>query len=148
MKRVAVLALIAALCGADAAAAAGMHMRHPRMGGHSHTGGHSRSSHIRIPHPRGASHRRGHRLKISAPQLRGPASGVRPEFVSENAGEGQPSGWFKGEHEAGWGMSHGGTQLVAGLYQRPAQPDIPPPQVYGPEGRGAAGLSLSIKLGQ
>jgi len=143
MTRVAVLALIAALCGADAAAASSLHVRHPRMGG-----GHSRSSHIRIPHHRGASHRRGRRLKISAPQLRGPASSVRPEFASENAGDGQPSGWFKNEHEAGWGMSRGSTQLVAGLYQRPAQPDIPPPQVYGPEGRGAAGLSLSIKLGQ
>ena len=143
MNRIAVLALIAALGAAGAASASrGVHMRRPRLGGHSH------SSHIHIPHPRGSSHRRGHRLKISAPHVGTPVLRGRTELTSVDAGGSAPSGWFKGQHEAGWGMSHGSTQLVAGLYQRPAQPDIPPPQIYGPEGRGAAGLSLSIKLGQ
>ena len=58
------------------------------------------------------------------------------------------AGWFKGNHEAGWGFDDGRVTTVAGLYQRPEKPDIPANQVYHTDSRGAAGLSLSFKLGQ
>lgn len=57
-------------------------------------------------------------------------------------------GWFKGDHEAGWGFSNGRATTVVGLYQRPLAPDIPADQVYHTDSRGAVGLSLSFKLGQ
>jgi hypothetical protein len=57
-------------------------------------------------------------------------------------------GWFKGHDEAGWGFSQGHTETVVGLYKRPYEPQLPGPQIYhDPESRGAAGVSISLKLG-
>lgn len=56
-------------------------------------------------------------------------------------------GWFKAPGKAGYGVSKGGTETMVGLYTRPQRPDIPGPQMYEREGRGAAGVSLSLKLG-
>ncbi len=94
------------------------------------------------------SHRRAHRIRLSAPHIRTTALGAPLEFVRDDSGDGERSGWFKASNQAGWGMSQGGAQTVVGLYQRPSPPDIPGPQVSPAEGRGAAGLSLSVKLGQ
>jgi hypothetical protein len=144
MGRLAFLTILALLISADGAAA------------RTSTGIHHRSSgHVRMPKihtPRlGGSRHRGHRLKtISVPVGRGPALGARRTFVaSDDIAPGDHPGWFKQDKEAGLGFSQGGARTMVGLYQRPTPPDIPGPQtLHDPEGRGAAGLSLSFKLGQ
>ena len=81
------------------------------------------------------------------------ATDATPPTYRASDDESLPShpGWFRSEKdkEAGWGVHDGRTQTLVGVYQRPPQPDIPGPQTYHTaEGRGAAGLSLSFKLGQ
>jgi len=56
-------------------------------------------------------------------------------------------GMFKAPGRAGLGVSRGGTETMVGLYTRPEHPDLPGPQIYHNEPRGAAGVSLSLKLG-
>ncbi len=56
-------------------------------------------------------------------------------------------GWFKAPDRAGYGVSKGGAETMVGLYTRPERPDLPGPELYQHEGRGAAGVSLSLKLG-
>jgi hypothetical protein len=56
-------------------------------------------------------------------------------------------GWFKAPGRAGYGMSNGKSETMLGLYTRPERPDLPGPQIYHTEPRGAAGVSLSLKLG-
>jgi hypothetical protein len=69
-------------------------------------------------------------------------------LMQDPAGPPQHPGWFKGHDEAGWGFAQGRTETVVGLYRRPDEPQLPGPQIYHqPEGRGAAGLSISLKLG-
>jgi hypothetical protein len=141
MTRVTILALALALVGADAAAAATLQASYHRSSGHMHA-----------PRPRHSfriSHRRPHRIRLSAPHLRPAPLGAPGEFVRVADNDDSKDGWFKSRREAGWGVSQGSAQMVAGLYQRPENPDIPGPQtLHTPEGRGAAGLSLSLKLGQ
>jgi hypothetical protein len=78
-----------------------------------------------------------------------PASRERTLALLEAPG-GAPRhpGWFKTPDEAGWGFSQGRTETMVGLYKRPEQPDLPGPQIYHQEGRGAAGLAVSLKLGR
>jgi len=140
MRRWGILTIVAALAFAGGAEARGL------SGGR-----HRPAMHLRRPHLGRVSHRRSHRLHaISQSSVAASAAApVRTYAANDVAGAAGQPGWFKSDHEAGWGMRDGGTRTVVGLYQRPAQPGIPGPQIYhDPEGRGAAGLSLSLKLGQ
>jgi len=69
--------------------------------------------------------------------------------LRDDQAAGAPSqpGWFKAPGRAGYGVSKGGTETMVGLYTRPERPDLPGPQIYHTEPRGAAGVSLSLKLG-
>ncbi len=141
MTRLTILAISLALLGADAATAATLQASYHRSSGHMRS--------PRLPHAMRASHRRPHRIRLSATHLRTATLGAPGEFVQVADNDDSRDGWFKSGHEAGWGVSQGSSQMVAGIYQRPQQPDIPGPQtLHTPEGRGAAGLSLSLKLGQ
>ena len=145
MRCVTILALAAALLAADGAAAATRH-----VGDHS-TSVHLRSLTISARHPSRAAHHRSRRLHLTATRIRPLAPGAPTEVANRTVSDAGHSGWFQSEKEkqAGWGSSQGGAQTVVGFYQCPAEPDIPGPQIYhNPEGRGAAGLSLSLKLGQ
>ena len=141
MKPIAVLAALAALLCADAASAAVTHVRFARHG-------------IARPHraSRG-SHRHRIRIRTLTPSVSpGVARTARLYRTDDEAGAPSSPGLYKSEkdREAGWGFKQGGMHTVVGLYQRPAEAgDVPGPQTYHtPEGRGAAGLSLSFKLGQ
>ena len=143
MGRLAFLAIIAALISADAAAArtsSGLH--------------HKSVGRVRIPRihtPRlGGSRHRGHRIHtVSAPIRAGHVPSLHRTYIaSDDIAPGDRPGLFKQGKEAGWGFSQGGARTMVGLYQRPPPPDIPGPQtLHDPEGRGAAGVSLSFKLG-
>ena len=139
MKPIAALAALAALLAADIASAAVV--RAP------HTARFQHASHI-------ARHHRA-RLQATATPLRAPIpvqGHVYRASLADEAGAPTSPGFYRSEkdREAGWGFHDGGVHTVVGLYQRPAEAgDIPGPQIYHtPEGRGAAGLSLSLKLGQ
>lgn len=143
MGRLAFLTILALLVSADAAAA------------RTSSGVHHRSSgHVRIPKihtPRlGGSRHRGHRIHTISIPLRPsqPLDAHRTFVASDDVAPGAQPGWFKQGQEAGLGFAQGGGRTMVGLYQRPAPPDIPGPQtLHDPEGRGAAGVSLSLKLG-
>ena len=150
MRLIASLTLLAALAGADLALAANAPSASP--------------SHRQAPHRTGVArpHRtslalRRHRLRqhplttsIGLQKQDQPLS--RPFRVSTDDDSAPThAGFFRSERdrEAGLGVKDGPTQAVLGVYQRPPEPGIPGPQTYSkPEGRGAAGLSLSFKLGQ
>jgi len=142
MRRITILALALALVGGEAATAGTLQASYHRSSGH-----------VRMPklhhYSFRVSHRRPHRIRLAEPHLRTATLGAGGEFVRTADSEDAPKdGWFKSQREAGWGVNRGGAQMVAGLYQRPGQPDIPGPQtLHTPEGSGAAGLSLSLKLG-
>jgi hypothetical protein len=143
MGRLAILTILALLISADAATAR-------ISSGHHRSGGHIRMPKIHTPRLGGSRHR-GHRLKtISAPVRPSHAIGIHRTFVAnDDIAPGDNPGWFKQGREAGVGISQGGARTMVGFYQRPAPPGIPGPQtLHDPEGRGAAGLSLSFKLGQ
>ena len=140
MTRPIFLALAVALLGADAASAATLQASYNTSSSPIRPARMQRA--VRVSH-------RPHRIRLSEPQLRTATLGAPGEFVRVADNDDSRDGWFKSRHEAGWGVSQGSTQMVAGLYQRPQQPDIPGPQTqHTQEGRGAAGLSLSLKLGQ
>ena len=65
----------------------------------------------------------------------------------DNSGPSNHPGWFKTHDRAGWGVDRDGTQTMVGLYKRPETPDLPGPQIYHDESRGAAGIALSVPLG-
>ena len=145
MRPIAALAMLAALFGADAAIAAG-------AGAINHR---SPARHATVPLHKASrtTHRRPRQHALHAATLDTASNPSARVYRASDGDQGLPSraGLFRSERakEAGWGVDHAGTQAVVGLYQRPAQPDIPGPQTYhSPEGRGAAGLSLSFKLGQ
>ena len=142
MKPIAVLAALAALLCTDAASAAVSHVRFARHG---------------MVRPHRARHTTGrHRIRIRAltPSVSPGVARTARLYRAADDEAGSPSspGFYKSEKdkEAGWGFQQGGMHTVVGLYQRPAEAgDVPGPQTYHtPEGRGAAGLSLSFKLGQ
>lgn len=133
MKAVVAFAAVLALAGAGGAWAAPRH--HPPAHRHAHAQTHRRlmaSAHVSYATP-----------------ARPASSARRPIALSgEPSGPSEHRGWFKSHDEAGWGFTEGRTETVVGLYKRPEQPDLPGPQIYhGPEGRGAAGLAISLKLG-
>ena len=138
MRPIAILAAMSALFVADIGAAA------PPVPTHHRPAAVRKAS-------LGVRHRaRQHALRVTAPNG---APGESPRiYRATDSGAELPShpAWFTSEKakEAGWGVNDHGTQTVVGLYQRPLRPDIPGPQTYHTaEGRGAAGLSLSFKLG-
>lgn len=141
MQKVVVLAAVAALLCAGQAAAASSAVHHGQA--------RARGAIVRVRQAGRLPHRRLRRLHAVA-RAAEPAA-ASPHAALADAGGAEATsrpGWFKADREAGWGVSRGGTRTMVGLYQRPAQPDIPGPQIYHePEGRGAAGLSLSFKLG-
>jgi hypothetical protein len=55
-------------------------------------------------------------------------------------------GWLRDKDHAGWGWSQGRSETVMGVYRRPAEPNLPGPDIV-PDSRGAAGVSVNIKLG-
>ena len=59
----------------------------------------------------------------------------------------QGPGWIKTDERAGYGVKDGRSETVVGLYRRPMQPILGGPDTFTNEGRGAAGVSLSIPLG-
>ena len=139
MNLIAAVTALAALLAADVASAAV---------GHAHRG-------ASLHQASRVTHRQRPRLHATAAAPRGPAAAQRHVYrASADQPAGAPSspGFYRSEkdREAGWGFHDGGMHTVVGLYQRPAEAgDIPGPQIYHtPEGRGAAGLSLSFKLGQ
>lgn len=143
MRRLAFITILAVLISADAAAARTTSIHHPRSGGHV------RMPKIHTPHLGGRGHR-GHKLHaISLPLRASEPLDAHPTFVaSDDFAPGAQPGWFKQGKEAGMGFAQGGGRTMVGVYQRPAPPDIPGPQtLHDPEGRGAAGVSLSLKLG-
>ena len=145
MNPIAILAALAALACADVAGAA------PAAKAPHRTAAHATPA--RLHKASGAARRRPrqHALRttnLDAASAEDPASAYRTRDADQGL-PGQP-GWFRSEKEkeAGWGVDDHGTRVVAGIYQRPPQPGIPGPQTYHtPEGRGAAGLSFSLKLG-
>jgi hypothetical protein len=141
MKLLWILILVG-LAGTDAASAKPAPARH-----------HPRSvagvAHVSYRHGRTPSAR--HRSR-SAPAVVAPGATPRRErtlaLVQDPADPPQRPGWFKGHDEAGWGFTQGRTETMVGLYRRPEEPQLPGPQIYHqPESRGAAGLSISLKLG-
>jgi hypothetical protein len=85
--------------------------------------------------------------------LQSQGTGGARTYRASSDDDGLPThpGFFRSEREkeAGLGLKDGATHAVLGVYQRPPEPGIPGPQTYSkPEGRGAAGLSLSFKLGR
>ncbi len=152
MKRILGLVVLLGLAGADAALAKAVATNGPRplhhqsallalAGSHSHA---SRIGHRHKAYAHGLS--KGHAL-TAAIQKTQPQTDAAAYREADLSGPADHPGWFKGKREAGWGFSNGRAEAMAGLYQRPGQPDIPGNQVYHQEGRGAAGLSLSLKLG-
>jgi hypothetical protein len=99
------------------------------------------SRHVR----KGPIHHRSKAAAIAAAERTGPRDEAR--FHDQGEPPGQP-GLFKSKDSAGWGFDDGREKTVLGLYKRPDHPDIPDNQVYRHDGRGAAGLSLSFKLGK
>ncbi len=145
MRWVMILALAAALFAAEGAAAAARHV------GDQRASAHLRGLTVVSRHSSRVSHRHNRRPHLAATLVHLPAPAKPIEVVNRTDGDAGHSGWFQSEKDksAGWGSSQDGTQTVLGVYQRPAHPDIPGPQIYhNPESRGAAGLSLSLKLGQ
>jgi hypothetical protein len=145
MRRIAALAVLAALASADVAVAA------------SHPPAHPRTTAVVRPHKTSlVRHRRRPRQHADlAAAVRAPSqnNALARTYRASADDDGVPThpGFFKSarEKEAGLGFKDGSTQAVLGVYQRPPEPGIPGPQTYSkPESRGAAGLSLSFKLGQ
>jgi hypothetical protein len=101
-------------------------------------------------HPRKAKARRGAHANGSTPAATSSTASHERTLALMEAPGGAPRhpGWFKTPDEAGWGFSQGRTETMVGLYKRPEQPDLPGPQIYHQEGRGAAGLAVSLKLGR
>ncbi len=143
MKAIAALAMLAALFGADVAIAAGA-VHHRTQAHHAA---------VRLHKASQTSRRRArqHPTMTTSPSAAAEAPAGVHHTADADADASGRAGWFRSERDrqAGWGMRQGATQTVVGFYQRPSQPGIPGPQTYHtPEGRGAAGLSLSFKLGQ
>jgi hypothetical protein len=55
-------------------------------------------------------------------------------------------GWVKDKDHAGWGLNDGQNEAVLGAYRRPTGPQLPGPDITH-EGHGAAGVAVSVKLG-
>ncbi len=86
--------------------------------------------------------------RLAAPMSPQGAVVERAAYVEDETGA--PSdhpGVFKTHDTAGWGVSQGGGQAAVGFYKRPEETGVPAPQMYQNEGRGAAGLSFTMKLG-
>ncbi len=66
--------------------------------------------------------------------------------INLSPSESETPGLIKGDGVAGYGWSNGKTQTVMGVYRRPPEPNLPQKD-WIPEGRGAAGVSVNIKLG-
>ena len=56
------------------------------------------------------------------------------------------AGFIKDKSRAGWGWRGHKSETVLGVYRRPDDPSVPSTDMYH-EGKGAAGVSMSIQLG-
>ena len=85
--------------------------------------------------------------RFGARQLQQGAVVERTAYSQDETGPSDRPGMFKTHDAAGWGVAEGGGQAAVGFYKRPEETGVPAPQIYRHEGRGAAGLSFSMKLG-
>lgn len=143
VTRILAVVLMVSLAGSGAAWAKAYHAHRPRLHA-AHLSTHVRRVH-RVP-----LHRRSRLAALAAPQSdEGQPRDTARFQEAEASGPSQQPGLFKGRHEGGWGFSNGQMTTVLGLYQRPETSDaIPQNQVYHGDSRGAAGLSVSFKLGR
>ncbi len=76
------------------------------------------------------------------------AAGQRTGFeqVANTTSPPEGVGFIKDHDRGGYGVKKGRDEAVLGLYRRPPDPNLPTPTMYE-EGKGAAGVSMSIKLG-
>jgi hypothetical protein len=129
---------LAVLLGVAAGAAVGSDAWAARPAQHHH---HAASSKFRHGLRTAAFHR------LGAPESQQGAVVERAAYSQDEAGPTDRPGMFKTHDAAGWGVAEGGGQAAVGFYKRPEETGVPAPQMYQHEGRGAAGLSFSMKLG-
>ena len=144
MTRILGLVLLVTLLGSGAAWPRTLVHKPPHPHAHkARTTAHTRTTHtVR----RGPVH---HRSRAAALAASGPAKPHgQARFQEEASGAPEHPGLFRSKTSAGWGFDNGRNGAVVGLYKRPDHPDIPDNQIYRHDGSGAAGLSLSFKLGQ
>jgi hypothetical protein len=140
VTRILGLVLLVTLLGSGAAWARTPAPKPPHAKPHM-TRASTHSRHVR----KGPIHHRSRAAAISAAEHGKPGDEAR--FHDQAGPPGHP-GLFKSRDSAGLGFDNGHTDAIVGLYKRPDHPDIPDNQVYRHDSRGAAGLSLSFKLGK
>ena len=104
---------------------------------------------VRISHRRRTSPAaHGHiiRAHMSAAAAAATPRPTRVSLGQEDTGLSETPSWFKEKDKAGYGWRDGGAETMVGVYRRPDQPDLPAPRIR-PDSAGAAGVSLSFKLG-
>ena len=79
------------------------------------------------------------------------ANGQAPGMQRIATGASEPGqsdevGFIKDADHAGYGMKKDNTEAVVGAYRRPPDPNLPATDMFH-EGKGAAGVSWSVKLG-
>ncbi len=88
---------------------------------------------------------RAHMSAAAAAAAAGPRT-TKVSLADEDTGPSTTPSWFKGKDKAGYGWRDGGAETMVGVYRRPDQPELPAPRIR-PDSAGAAGVSLSFKLG-
>ena len=105
---------------------------------------------IKASHRKAVTHTpRGHVVRAHMSALAAEQDKVRQTRVNLTEADTGPSetpSWFKTKDKAGYGWRNRGTETMVGVYKRPEEPDIPGPRIV-PDSKGAAGISLSLKLG-
>ena len=74
------------------------------------------------------------------------ARAQRVSLAEQDTGPSATPSWFKTKDKAGYGWREGGTETMVGVYRRPSEPDLPGPRIV-PDSKGAAGVSIALKLG-
>ena len=64
----------------------------------------------------------------------------------ESARRSEEIGFIKDSEHTGYGVRSNDSEAVVGAYRRPADPNLPSTDMFH-EGKGAAGVSWSMKLG-
>ena len=135
MKTFICLLAILMTCGADAAMAKAVRV-HASPG--RHHASHRTATHVRGLHAR----RRSSRVLYVA---RASDQGLMSSLGGHD-GSPRGAGFIKDKTRAGWGWQGHKSETVLGVYRRPDDPSVPGPDMYH-EGKGAAGVSMSIQLG-
>lgn len=150
MARILALILLIVVASPGGAWARTHALRHPRVHTIRASGRVRRVRRHTVRHGRSVPIHHRSRLAALAASQDGrtkPEDGAR--FEDAATGPSEHPGWFKARHEAGWGFSNDRATTVVGLYQRPGKPDgLPQNPIYHQDSRGAAGVSLSFKLGR